>query len=421
MSNKQLLSRYGACRVVPLLITLLVNTPAFATDGWRIGTRDIATSSSTEDADNRIAPSSTPQPVTTESIPVPSSITVPNNQTKTERARDWWKNYRSKRNQAKTDHKNSNTNRTPRLQARVWKSKGSTTWSHNASQFDSFLGNPTSRLDYQNAGATLLEVGAEMDLPQGFYLAANFGSGDINSGVLQDDDFISAEGAAFIGTSQQGEHAFSSTDSDIYGQDVRYFDIKLGKSLVNHVDKQVGVFAQYQDWREHYRAKGIRQTVCTAPNILCAPQGFSGFNDTSVISNRAHWRSLYLGMDGKTRVGDKLLLSGSLAYTPKADVDNRDVHFLRDDLAKDPSLLLQGSGRGYKIGLNAEYAFTPRLSGTFGWRYWQLKANARSSGVTFFPSGGGLPIDVPLKELETKRKGITVGLSYRLGDKTNAN
>lgn len=389
-----------------MLLGLLISTPPFAANGWRISSRTVVGETSTSVTD--ITPSHLPavQPVVAAKVAQQSPTTNVINKDNSDRAKGWWKKYRK----SHSTTINSDNSRSNRLQARLWQSESSTRWSHDASQFDSFLGNPTSRLDYRDAKASILEVGGQIAFSQGFYLAANVGSGNIDSGVLQDEDFISAEGAAFIGTTQQGEHAFSSTDSNITGNDVRYFDIKFGKSLLNRGNKQLGIFAQYQDWRERYRASAIRQTVCAAPNVLCVPAGFSGFNDTTVISNRTHWRSFDIGLDGKTRIGDKLSLSGNLAYTPKADVDNRDIHFLRDDLAKNPSILLQGNGRGFKFGIDAEYAFTPKLSATLGWRYWQLKSDTNSGGVTFFPAGGGTSLNLPLNELETKRTGISLGL-----------
>ncbi len=302
------------------------------------------------------------------------------------------------------------------LGLKLWDSKGEMTWNHNASIQDPTLGNPTSKLTYRDIDSTVAEIMGRMALPQRFYLELVWGSGDIDDGSLVDEDFLSAFGAQFFGTTQSGSHLFSQTVSDVDAFDLHYYSLKLGRDVLSTDDKRggIGVFGQLQYWSEKTRALGIRQLVCTSPNNLCAPAGFVGFSNTAVIENDVDWRSLFLGVDGHYDLNDKFSISGMLAWSPVAKVKNQDFHFLRADLAQDPSFELDGEGEAYSAEINLNYRFTPNFAGHAGLRYWKAKIEDERSGWSIFPSGGGR-IFADLNELESERRGITIGASYTFG------
>ncbi len=304
---------------------------------------------------------------------------------------------------------------------KVWDSRGETTWSHNASPSDPTLGNPTSRLSYRDIDSTLAEITGHVELPQRFYLELAYGSGNIDEGSLVDEDFLSAFGAQFFGTSQSGEHLFSQTVSNVNDTDVHYYSLKLGRSVFGDPRKRggVGLFGQLQLWSEQTRAVGIRQTVCTSPNVLCAPAGFAGFADTTVIKNDVDWRSLFLGVDGYYRITEKLAISGTLAYSPLTEVENEDIHFLRTDLAQNPSFKLDGSGDTINAEVTLSYHFTPNFAGHAGLRYWKARVENETAGWSVFPAEG-IRQFADLNELESERKGVTVGVSYTFGGQNKA-
>ena len=138
-----------------------------------------------------------------------------------------------------------------------------------------------------------------------------WGSGNIDEGSLVDDDFLSAFGAQFFGTTQSGEHLFSRTVSHVNDTDMHYYSLKLGRNVFNRQDRRsgVGLFGQLHLWYEETRAVGIRQTVCTSPDVLCAPAGFVGFNNTTVIENDIDWRSLFIGVDAYYHLSNKFTVS----------------------------------------------------------------------------------------------------------------
>lgn len=298
----------------------------------------------------------------------------------------------------------------------VWHSSGGSEWNHDASQFDPALGDPTSRLKYDDVDASILELKFRAQISEKFLVDFAYGTGDTDNGTLTDQDFLSEDGASFFGTTVQGEHAFSETVSDMNGDTIQYFDIKLTRKLFQKKNnsKDLGVFARYLNWTEKYRARGFTQTTCTAPNLLCLPRGFSGFNDQDVILNEANWQGLFLGLDGKKTVNENFSMSASLAYTPLFKLKNDDRHFLRRDLAQSPSFRMEGYGNAVLAEVNANYRFTPRLSASLGLRYWWAEVKNKSRGFTIFPVRGN-SLSTKLNNFESQRMGITLGISYALG------
>ncbi len=299
---------------------------------------------------------------------------------------------------------------------KIWDSKGETTWSHNASPQDPTIGDPTSRLTYEDIDSTVAEITGHIELPQRFYLELVWGSGDIDEGSLVDEDFLSAFGAQFFDATRSGAHLFSRTVSQVNDNGLHYYSLKLGRNVFNRPDRKggIGLFGQVQLWSEDTRATGIRQTVCTAPNSLCAPAGFVGFNDTTVIKNDIEWRSLFLGVDGYYRLNNKFTVSGTLAYSPLTKVENEDTHFLRTDLAQNPSFKLDGEGETLNAEVNLSYQFTRSFTGHAGLRYWKAKIGNERAGWSVFPAGGGREF-ADLNELESERTGVTLGASYTFG------
>lgn len=82
-----------------------------------------------------------------------------------------------------------------------WLSQGETRWSHNASGSNSLLGNPTSQLKFKDVGTNVVEFGGQVTYAQRFFARAEYGFADIGGGRLTDDDYVSAAGATFYGTS----------------------------------------------------------------------------------------------------------------------------------------------------------------------------------------------------------------------------
>ncbi len=303
----------------------------------------------------------------------------------------------------------------------VWDSEGMTTWNHDASALSPLLGDPTSELTYQNLKSDVLEVNWRADLQDRFYLKAAYGVSDSLEGELLDDDFVSAQGATFFGTTMSGEHRFSRTLSDIDGDDLSYFNLVFGRELLNKSSRKriLSAFVGYQKWREKYIATGLTQLECTAPppaappGPLCNPVGFTGFSGERVISNELEWTSIFIGVGGTVQLSKKMSFDGTLAYTPVAKIDNDDIHHLRTDLRKDPSFAMSGEGDGWMADIAIIVQIKESLTGEFGYRYWRLEV--KDGDWTSFPASGS-PIDAKLNDFVTERKGLFVEFRVQLGD-----
>lgn len=298
----------------------------------------------------------------------------------------------------------------------VWESTGQTTWSHDASAAEPLLGNPTSRLEYDSIDSTIIELRGRLDLPARVFAELAYGAGDVNNGRLTDADFVSRRGAEALGTTVQGAHAFSETVSILDGDSVSYIDARLGKEIIRSRDggSRVGVSARYLDWTEKYSASGVRQTICTAPNRLCLPEGTVALTNREVIFNEAHWRALFIGAWGRHRVNERFGLSGELALSPLADLTSDDRHLLRTDLNQDRSFRLAGQGRAATARVEATYQLDARLAASLGVRYWWMEVRDESRGFTAFPAGSA-PFSARLNSFESERYGITLSVSYALG------
>lgn len=298
----------------------------------------------------------------------------------------------------------------------VWESTGGTTWSHDASVAEPAFGNPTSRLEYDSIDSTITELRARADLPDGIFVELAYGAGDAEGGRLTDTDFASARGAESFRTTVSGAHAYSETVSILDGDAVRYFDARIGREFFRSRDHRTraGLAGRYLDWTEQYSARGVNQTICTAPNRLCLPRGTVAFTGRKVIFNDAQWRAVFIGVWAHHRLNERLHLSGDLVFAPLADLNSDDRHFLRADLAKDPSFRLEGQGQAAIAGIEAGYDFTPRLAARLGLRYWWMQVRNEIRGFTAFPVGDQ-PFSAPLNRFESERYGVTLSISYALG------
>lgn len=292
-----------------------------------------------------------------------------------------------------------------------WLSTGETKWSHNASMLSTLVGNPTSALTYKDVGTNIIEFGGKATVLQRVFLRADYGFGGVGGGRMTDDDYVSAAGATFYGTSTPGAQLVSRTHSDINGSDVRYFNADLGVTFFTFPEQKgsLSAFIGYQYWREAYSATGVTQVVCTAVGTFCNAAGTVSNVGRTVISNTTSWNSIKLGLEGDYNVWSRLTLGGKAAFIPYTSLDNRDVHYLRTDLAQNPSFKMTGSG----LGFNAEGTASVRLVSTLffdlGYRFWYLNV---SDGTWQSFSRTGAVSTAQLKELSSTRQGLTLGLRY---------
>jgi len=302
------------------------------------------------------------------------------------------------------------------LSLATWMSTGGSTWAHDSSAVQPLFGNPTSRLEFDNVDSDIIELRARIELPRDFSLELAYGAGSAGGGRLTDSDFVSALGAGELGTTQAGPHAYSETVSILDGDAVHYVDASVGRTVFRTRDRgsQLSLAARYLDWTEKYSARGVTQTTCTSPGSLCLPQGTIAFTGRQVLYNDARWRALFIALRGRHRVNEKISLSGELAFSPLADLRSDDQHFLRADLARNPSFRLEGQGQAATARIQGEYRLSRRLTAGLGVRWWWMEIRNEPRGFTAFPAASA-PFSSRLNRFESERYGVTLTLSWALG------
>jgi len=302
------------------------------------------------------------------------------------------------------------------LQAEVtvagWFTQGETRWDHNASALSPLVGSPTSELRYKDENTNVVELGAQVTLRKRIYLRANYGFGAIGSGQLTDDDYVSAAGATFFGTSTPGAQRISRTHSDLNDDHLWYVTVDLGYAFLDFPGDR-GVlkgFVGYQHWTEKLEATGVAQVECTAPGTFCNPVGTMTNSGQLVITNIATWHSLRVGLEADYLFFSRARIDGKVAFIPYSSLKNEDIHHLRTDLRQDPSFGMSGTG----LGVNAEGTVSLRLihelSLNLGYRVWWMRV---TDGEWQSHPLAAPTVSANLNEFQTLRHGVTVGLSYR--------
>ena len=292
-----------------------------------------------------------------------------------------------------------------------WLSSGKSSWAHNASGLNSIWGNPTSELTYDNVDSDVVEL--SLVLPYNSdSLHFAIGGGTISSGVLIDDDYVSAAGATYYGATQSGAHRISRTHSDITGSGLYYLSAEYHPDMFNFEIASVPLqlYAGLQYWKEEYSAQGVRQLECTdstGPPTFCNSVGFNGYNNQTVISNKVIWTTWYIGAKSQLDLSQDMSIHLKLNYSPFTYLSNEDVHHLRSDLRQDPSFSMTGFGQAVDLELDWHYRFQDWAEVSLGYRYWDRKV---TDGDWYAYSNSGTS-KAPLNYMRTTRKGLTLALN----------
>ena len=275
---------------------------------------------------------------------------------------------------------------------RYWLSSGETKNSHNAQVLVPSAGNPTSVLTYENLDAHVFEVHARTRFGGNWFLKGNAGLGRIHSGSFDDEDYLA------------GQVKFLDTTSSVREGRISYFTLDVGRYQwsLQGGKTTLGAFVGFNQWIEDVDAYGIRTTV----DLM----GIGGDEPDSllVISNKARWRSLRLGVAADLALAAKTRLAIDLAFIPYAQLHNEDSHHLRtdpSDLGPVPNIIHEGKGRGVQFDAELRHAVYRRTELGVGFRYWYVKATDGERKVRGFP-------DLPLVEFYSKRAGLTVSLTH---------
>jgi hypothetical protein len=243
-------------------------------------------------------------------------------------------------------------------------------------------------LTWENLDANALELFGRQNFTGNWFLKGNLGIGRINTGSFDDEDYLA------------NQFKFLDTTSSVTEGRISYGTIDIGLMPWSWQGGRstLGVFLGYNQWTEDVDAYGISQTE--------DPLGIGGGdlpNSVLVISNKAKWNSLRLGLAASFALGSRGQLVADLAYIPYSKVRNEDSHHLRQDpsdLGPVPNVIKEGVGTGVQIDLELRYAFARRTTLGFGVRYWRLEAEHGTDNTDF-----------PLVELTSERVGALFSLT----------
>ena len=304
--------------------------------------------------------------------------------------------------------------RRPRLELDVgaWITTGETKWAHDASSIPG-LGNPTSKLTYEDVGTNVFEVTGRFWVTPKWFGRLNVGFAGIGGGRLTDDDYLAVDGGA----------PSSRTYSDIKGDSMWYLNADVGRRVVEfpHSRGWLDVFAGYQYWYQRYTANGLGQVACsTAGQTVDLDPGVPGTqplcnpNTTvnsaiPVITNTTHWHSIRVGGSVEYRFTRRFSLQSTLVFIPLSIFDNKDIHHLRGDLAQNPSLSMLGYGIGADADVGLRFMIIKNFFANVGYRVWW---NRMIDGDVKFFAVTGQSDEFPLTEFQSFRHGLTFGLNY---------
>lgn len=290
------------------------------------------------------------------------------------------------------------------LSVRSWLfTAGETRWSHDASGLDPRLGDPTSKLVYNDNDTHIIELGGRINFGRrGFVRAEGGFSVSFDRGLLVDDDF----------TAVNGQQIFSRTHSDITGSGTQYGSLDLGFRAAEFSGSRgyVELFAGFQYWRTRYEATGVRQVICNPsgiPDLSCTPN----FNlpGVAAITNTTHWITpIHIGVDTEYRVTRRVGVDLKASVSPISVLYNEDVHHLRSDLQQDPSFSMWGVGVSANAGAGVKLSLTGNLALTGGYR---VMWNRTYAGEWENHPIGSASDRVSLSEFQAIRHGVLIGLT----------
>ena len=285
----------------------------------------------------------------------------------------------------------------------TWISVGDTRWAHDASSIAG-LGNPTSKLTYNDVGTNVVELVGKGWLTSRWFGRLNVGYAGIGGGRLTDDDY----------GSNGGQRLFSRTNSDLSGDSMWYLNADSGFRIAEYPNHRgwLEVFGGYQFLHTKYEATGVTQVACdpsAIPSVPpCATAGASGFQGQTVITNTTNWHSIRAGASTEYRLTRRFSVLGTLAFIPISILDNKDVHHLRPDLNQDPSFSMLGYGVGADADVGARFMITTNLAANLGYRMYYNRV--LTGHLTTHPAAASSE-SFPLTQFESLRHGFTASLS----------
>jgi len=274
--------------------------------------------------------------------------------------------------------------------ARTWISWGQADRNHAANNSRRFV-DPISDLRWRNMVSESAEVGASALLFDRLVINAEAGIGGISGGNFRDQDFLIS--------GRRG--LFSDTISPITNDDLQYFNAEVGWRFYEDDRWSVDGLIGYQYWREKYVAEGGSDIV---------PGRGSGFPLGPVITEDFTWQGFRIGGQSIYQFSPHCALKSRVMLMPLTHFENVDIHHLRTDLRKNPSIIDRADGGfGVMADIRLCYCLWKGLSLDLGYRVWDA-TSGQGETIFRFTNGNG---QFPFNEGNTTRQGLILGLNYQ--------
>lgn len=247
-----------------------------------------------------------------------------------------------------------------------------------------------SRLTFSNLIAHSGELFGKVEHLSGFFVKGYVGGGALNSGNLQDEDFLLRGG-------------YSSTDSQQRDGQLRYGTLDAGYEWRSE-NLRLGFFAGYFYYSDSLNAFGCVQT---ATNPTCRDDPTPPIpSSVNVISRQTTWNAIRLGGNTTWIFGNGLSLMTEFAWLPYATLSTSDFHWFSNIIRP----VHETAVAVFNVQLEAllNYQFSPNFAAGIGARYWRIGSDGKS-GEAYFPDPQSI-------NSRTERYGGFVQASYKFGD-----
>jgi opacity protein-like surface antigen len=281
------------------------------------------------------------------------------------------------------------------FEPRVWFSSGKFQW--NIGPRPGNTNSDVSRLSYRDLSGLSGEYAQRIETPSNVFAKGYFGLGSINSGSINDEDWLLQSPGNTI--------PYSNTISDIENGSIQYVTADFGYDIMSEEQQKLGLFVGYNYLHEQWDSYGCTQIAdARGP---CTPQIS---NNTIVGTENSTWNSLRVGANAQTSLADRVWLSADLAYLPYAQVTGRDNHLAR---ATTTFFDQEGTGRGVQLETIISYAVSKEFSLGLGGRYWAMWTR---SGTDHCTGCDGVEVVSPPRsaKFSTARYGVFLQGSFKL-------
>lgn len=267
-----------------------------------------------------------------------------------------------------------------------------------------------SRLTYDDRKTHAGELFGRVDSPWGTFVKGFIGGGTTGSGHMNDEDWGIDDGPGMPSLS------YTNTRHAKVDGNIGYATLDLGHSWLRGTDYKVGTFVGYNYFREKMRAFGCVQigspynpgAPCSLDNPFFQPVATAG---AAIITQRAAWQSLRLGVVGEYMLTDRLKLTGEAAYLPYVKFTGEDNHFAGSSGVLSGLFPQSGHGAGVQLEAMISYALTDRFSVGLGGRYWAMWTT-QAQLCSYNPGAAPCTPNAPARAA-TEQAGLLVQASYK--------